>query len=311
MRKLLGIGGALVLALGLLVPVALAADGALPHTGRVLVSVQGDVSVPAGEHADVVVVVNGHGTIAGEVNTLVVIEGSVDVSGATIESIVAVRSPVNLGPDSVVRGDVMTVDSLVHKEGNAQVQGSVRDMAMDLAGFGLVLASALFLLWIGFAIAAIAAGLLLAALAARQIRAAEALISHEPGQTLLAALVALIVPMLVIGALFATIVGAPLAIGILLGLWPVVAFLGYLVAGIWIGDWVLGRMSPTVVRERPYLAAVIGIAILEIAGIFPLLPAIAGLFGYGAVVLLAWRTFRGPRVAPTVVPGSIQAPVPG
>jgi len=100
-------------------------------------------------------------------------------------------------------------------------------------------------------------------------------------------------------------------VGILLGLWPLVAFLGYLVAGIWIGDWILGRMSPTTERERPYLAAVIGIVILEIAGIFPLLPAIAGLFGYGAVILLAWRTFQGPRVADTVVPTSIQAPVPG
>ena len=310
MRKLLGLGGALVLALGILVPVALAADGTLPHTGRVLLSVEGDVSVPAGEHADVVVVVNGHAAISGEVNTIVLVDGSADLIGATTESIVAFRSPVNLGPDSVVRGDVMTVDSLVHKEGNAQVQGTVRDMAMDLAGFGLVLASALFLLWIGFAIAAIAAGLLLAALAARQIRAAEALISHEPGQTILAGLVGLIVPMLVIGALFATIVGAPLAIGILIGLWPVVAFLGYLVAGIWIGDWVLGRMSPTTVRERPYLAAVIGIVILEIAGIFPLLPFVAGLFGYGAVILLAWRTFRGPQVAGAAVPTSIQAPAP-
>ena len=311
MKRLLGIGGALVLALGILVPVTLAADGALAHTGRVLVSVQGDVAVPTGEHADVVVVVNGHGTIAGEVNTIVVIDGSVDVAGATVDAIVAVRSPVNLGPDSVIRGDVMTVDSLVHQEGNARVQGTVRDMAMDLAGFGLVLASALFLLWIGFAIAAVAAGLLLAALAARQVRAAETLISHEPGQTFLTALAGLIVPMFVIGALFATVVGAPLAVGILLGLWPLVAFLGYLVAGIWIGDWILGRMSPTTVRERPYLAAVIGIVILEIAGIFPLLPAIAGLFGYGAVILLAWRTFQGPRVAQTVAPTSIQAPVPG
>jgi hypothetical protein len=311
MKKVLVIGGALVLALGILVPVALAADGALPQTGRVLISVQGDVAVPAGEHADVVLVVNGHGSISGEVNTLVVIDGSAELNGATAESIVAIRSPVNLGRDSVVRGDVMTVDSLVHKEGNAQVQGSVRDMAMDLAGFGFVLASALFLLWIGFAIAAIAAGLLLAALAARQVRAAETLISREPGQTFLTALVGLIVPMFVIGALFATVVGAPLAVGVLVGLWPLVAFIGYLVAGIWIGDWILGRMSPTTVRERPYLAAVIGIVILEIAGIFPLLPAIAGLFGYGAVILLAWRTFRGPRVAQTVVPSSIRAPVPG
>jgi hypothetical protein len=311
MRKLLGLGGALVLALGILVPAALAADTALPHTGRVLISVQGDVSVPAGEHADVVVVVNGHAAISGEVNTIVVIDGSADLSGARTESIVAVRSPVTIGAGSVVLGDVMTVDSLVKQVGNAQVQGTVRDMAADLTGFGLFLASALILLWIGSAIAAAAAGLLLAGIAARQVRAAEALISHEPGQTLLAALVGVVVPLIAVLALFVTIVGAPLGAGILFGLWPLAGFLGFLVAGIWIGDWILGRMSPTVVRERPYLAAVIGIAILEIAGIFPLLPFVAGLFGYGAVVLLAWRTFRGPRVAQLVAPSSIQAPVPG
>jgi sorbitol-specific phosphotransferase system component IIBC len=70
------------------------------------------------------------------------------------------------------------------------------------------------------------------------------------------------------------------------------AFIGYLVAGIAIGDWIVGRLSPAVSRERPYLAAVVGLVVLELVGILPLVSAIATLFGYGAVLLLAWRTLR-------------------
>jgi len=59
---------------------------------------------------------------------------------------------------------------------------------------------------------------------------AEALISHKPAQTLVAAFVGLFLPIFLVAILVVTIVGAPLGIGILLGLWPLAAFIGYLVA---------------------------------------------------------------------------------
>ena len=105
-----------------------------------------------------------------------------------------------------------------------------------------------------------------------------------------------------------TVVGAPLGLGILFGLWPLMAFLGYLVAGIWIGDWILHRVSPNVVRERPYLASFVGILILQVLGIIPPAAAIASLFGFGAVILMAWRSFRGEQPGATEVPR--QSPVP-
>ncbi len=103
--------------------------------------------------------------------------------------------------------------------------------------------------------------------------------------------------------------GAPLGLGILFGLWPLTAFLGYLVAAIWIGDWILRRTSPGTVRERPYLAAVIGILIMQLLAIIPFVSGIASLFGFGAVLLLAWRTFRqgGVPAASVADPG---APAP-
>ncbi len=301
MKRLLTMAATMLLAFLFFSPAVFAADPTLAHNGRVLISTGGDVSIPAGEHADAVIVVNGTASIAGEVNTVLVVDGAAVLTGARTESVVAVRSPVTVGAGSVVLGDVMKLDSVVTRVGDGAIGGSVRDMAADLAGIGWLVGPALVMAYLGFALAAIAAGLLLAGLAARQVRAAEALISHQPVQTLVAAFAGIFLPIILVTMLFVTIVGAPLAVAILLGLWPLAAFLGYLVAGIWIGDWVLERTSPGMIRERPYLAAVVGILILEVLGLLPFLPMIASLFGFGAVLLLAWRTLRaGSLPAPAI-----------
>jgi hypothetical protein len=292
MKRLFVAGASLLLLFLLLVPATIAADSELPHNGRVLISTEGDITVPAGDHVDAVVVVNGTATVAGEVNTIVVVDGSIVLSGTT-ETIVAVRSPVSLGPDSVVTQDVMKIDSLVTKTGNAQIQGTIRDIGTEITGVGFFLGPVMILLFFGFALAAIVAGLLLAALAARQVRAAEEIISREPIQTFATGFIGAIAPAILIFGLFVTVVGAPLALGILFGLWPAVAFVGYLVAGIWVGDGILRRTSPETTRERPYLAAVIGLIVLQVLGIWPLVTMIASMFGYGAILILAWRTFRG------------------
>jgi hypothetical protein len=313
MKRLAGIATAMLLSLVLFVPVALAADP-FPHTGRVLVSTRGDVTLPAGEHADVIVVVNGTATIRGQVNTIVVVDGAADLLGARTETLVAVRSPVELGPGTVVQGDVMTVESTVHRTGSGQVQGQTTDMAAALVGIGAVLAPALFLLWIGFGLATIVAGLLLAGLAARQVRAAEGLISQEPVLTLAAGILGAIVIPIVAFLLIASLIGAPLGIGILLEALPLVAFVGYLIAGIWLGELVLQRTSPERVRERPYLAAFIGVLILQAVAVVPVLAIVtmfASLFGFGALLLLSFRTLRSHTVSTTSVAGPMPAPVAG
>lgn len=313
MRRLLGIASALAIAFVLLAPVALAADP-LQHTGRVLVSTEGDFTLPAGEQADVVVVVRGTATILGDANTIVVVDGAVSLQGATAETVLAVRSPVEIGPDSVVLGDVLKLDSPVHQTGNAEVFGEVTDLSTALIGIGVVLAPALLLLWVGFGLATVVAGLLLAGLAARQVREAEAAISHEPVLTLAIGIAGLFAFPLIAVLLIVTVVGAPLGIGILLGLWPLVAFTGYLVAGIWIGDWALRRLAPERLQERPYLAAVAGLLILEAISIVPVLAvvsAIASLFGFGAVLLLAGRTLRSHHAPLPTVPGPMPAPIAG
>lgn len=301
MKRLYVIALSVLLALLWLTPAVLGADPRPATTGRVIISTSGDVSVPAGDQADVVIATKGTATIGGQVDTLVIVDGRAILTGAQVHTIFAARSSVDLGTGTVVTGDVLKVDSTVSQTADVVVQGSVRDVAFDLATIGLILAPAIILLVIGVALAMIAAGLLLAALGARQVRAAEGLISQTPGQVLVWGIGGIFVPLLIVILLFVSVIGAPIGLAILFGLWPVTAFVGYLVAAIWIGDWILHRTSPEVVRERPYLASVIGLVLLQLLTIVPFVGTIAGLFGYGAVLLLAWRTFRQGRAQSTTV----------
>ncbi len=292
MKRLYVIALSVLLALLWLTPAVLGADPSPATTGRVIISTSGDVSVPAGEQADVVIATKGTATIGGQVDTLVIVDGRAILTGAQVHTIFAARSTVDMGAGTVVTGDVLKVDTTVTQTADVVVQGSVRDVAFDLATIGLILAPAIILLVIGVALATFAAGLLLAALGARQVRAAEALITQTPGHVLVWGIGGIFVPLLIVILLFISVIGAPIGLAILFGLWPVTAYIGYLVAAIWTGDWILHRTSPEVVRERPYLAAVIGLVVLQLLTIIPFVTAIASLFGYGAVLMLAWQTFH-------------------
>jgi hypothetical protein len=102
------------------------------------------------------------------------------------------------------------------------------------------------------------------------------------------------VGILVAGTLaIVTVVGIPLGLGTLAIVLPGLAIIGYLVAGISLGEWIVGRLTPGVRRERPYLAAVVGVVALDIVSIVPPIGGVACLVGFGAVILLIWRTMRG------------------
>ena len=294
MTRLLGLAGALILGLAAAAPAALAAEP-LSQSGRVLVSTQGDVTIPAGDQADVVVVVEGAAHVQGVVNTLVVVEGSADLAGATVETVVAVRSTIELDGGTVVYGEVQTFDSLVHQNGSPDLHGGIVDLSGRWLEIGAVLGPVLVILWLGFGLSTLAAGLLLAGLAARQVRAAERLISTQPVLTFAAGLLgAIVIPVAAI-LLFPTLIGAPLGFGILVVALPLVAFTGYLVAATWIGEWLLRRASSGE-RERPYAAVLVGVVLLGAIGLVPVLGiavAIASLFGFGAVLLLGIRTLVG------------------
>ena len=136
--------------------------------------------------------------------------------------------------------------------------------------------------------------LLLVAFGTDQARRAAANIGGDVLKTLVVGLLMLIVPWIVIGLLGITIVGIPLAIGLGL-MWGFIAFLGYLVVGLWIGERVLSRSRTA---ARPYGAAFLGVLILMLLSWIPFVSTIALWFGLGAVTLAGWRTLRSGGTPP-------------
>ena len=72
-----------------------------------------------------------------------------DLTGATVETIVAIRGDVGVDGSSRGLGDIMTLDATTSVDPAASVVGQVRDLAPDIAGIGLVLGPALVLLYVG------------------------------------------------------------------------------------------------------------------------------------------------------------------
>jgi len=284
--------------------VALAADGSGDESPRVRLAVNDDVVVASGETADAVIVVNGNAQIDGTVKTVFVANGDATAgSGSSLEQLVVINGSADVASGATVSKGISQLNSTVNIAPGAQVSGDVHDLTADAAAFGLFIGAAGLLLWFGAAIAMLLLGLLIAGLAARQLRMAGGLISREPVKVVLLGIAGWLVPPLIAVVAFITVIGIPAALGILFVLWPAIAFAGYLVAAVWIGEWLLGRMRSTAPEApRPYLATVVGLVVVFLLGFIPFATAIISLFGLGAVLLAGWRTLVGTPIQPETAP---------
>lgn len=294
-----------VMALGAATPAA-AQDGTTTTSigdGRIRVAIDGDLTLPAGDVADVVVVIDGNARIEGTAKAVAVIDGALTLtSGSVVDRIAIVRGTADIGAGATVTNDVLELDSVVTIDPAATVTGEVRSLAVDLAGVGVALGILGLIAWGAFALLTWVAGLALAAFGSRQVRSAEWLISREPLKAFLAGLGMVVVPPIVAVLLMATVVLLPVGLALLLIVWPVLAFLGWLVGATWIGDWILrtaGRARP---ERRPYLAVTIGLVVATLASLIPLVGAVISLFGTGAVALAGWRMLRTPETPPPAPP---------
>jgi len=307
MRRLFAIAASVAILLALFAPAALAAEP-VTTTGSVVVSVNGSVDVPAGDRLDAVVVVDGSARIGGDVDTVVIVAGSATLSGATVGSLTVVNGSAELQDGTTVLGDVRTFHGSVTQDAGSTILGSVRTLDGDIAAFAILLVPLFFLLFIGLVIAGFVAALMVATFGARQVRESESLISGRPGHVLVAGILGTVALPALAFLLMATVIGAPVGFGLLFVLLPALAFLGWIVAAIWIGDWLVAGIRGAREPGRPYLAAVLGVTVLGLAGIIPFVSAIATLFGFGAVLLAAWRVLRpeapsfGPAGTPTESP---------
>jgi hypothetical protein len=293
MHRLFGIAGAMLLSLVVLVPVAAAAEPW--DDARDILFTSGTTTIAPDQELDLLVVLNGTTTIHGDVDGVVIIGGSADLVGGHAGEVVAIGGRLGLDAGSVVDGDVRVVDAELQQAAGAVVGGQIIDGVTDLdwAAVTAVSASLLFVIWLGILVASVVVGLVAAALAARQLREAGHLITREPGMSFVAGLAGVIGIALAGTFAIITIVGIPLGLTILIAILPLVAFVGFLITAVWIGDWIMARTSPGVERERPYLAAVLGVIVLSVLSLIPFVGGMLSFFGIGAALLLMWRTFRG------------------
>ena len=269
---------------------------------RVLVGIKNDVFLAAGDEADAVLVVQGSALIEGAVKGLVMIDADVTIegTGASVDTIFAVGGSLTIGPGATA-GDIAYVETTI--TGAANVTGEVSDIEQDVAGALALIAAALiivlFFVWIGMGLAMLFSALLTVAFGTSQLRRAAINIGNDVLKTLVVGLLALIIPWFVIGLLAITIVGLPLAVGLAM-LWSIVAFLGYIVVGLWIGERILRRSRTA---ARPYGAVFLGVLVLMLLSWIPLITPLAIWFGVGSVTLAAWRVLRGGGDPPFGPPG--------
>lgn len=289
MRKVL-----FVVALTALVVVMLAVPAGAQSVGAddsVHLSVNGDGSIDSGESYGVVVVVSGSLELTGDATTVVIVDGTLTTQGATVETLVLVRATATLGPDTLVTGDVHSVDSTVTRDPAAVIEGSIETGVSAEIARGFWLLGLLFM--IGWAILVLLSGLLMAAVAPTLSRRAGTAITDEIGATIGAGLLSWVLMPIIGGALFVTVVGIPIALAIWFILMPVLGFAGLLVAGIRIGEAVIARDGG---HGHPYGASFLGLTALIIVGMIPILGPIiltvAAFLGSGALTLMAIRAAR-------------------
>jgi uncharacterized RDD family membrane protein YckC len=301
-----------------------------------LVNVGHDSDLPLGERADSVVSIFGSSTAEGDASDVVSVFGNTQVTGsvrhgavavfgsAMIDGpvdgdVVAVLGNVELGPNANVGRDVVAVGGKVERDPAAQVHGTVQTVAGGFSGFSwlkpwiehclfygrpLALAPGLGWAW-GLALGMLALYCGLALLFRDGVTRCVQTIESQPGMTLVAALITVLLTPVLLVLLCITFVGiaavpfvaAGLLCASLFGKTAMLAWLGHRAAGAR-GT---GRFG------HPALAVLVGGLIVLVLYLVPVLGFIVykvlGLFGLGAVVYTLVLLARARRAEHSAAPG--------
>jgi hypothetical protein len=272
MRKLFPVVVALF-ALLLLAASAVAAP--LGGDGKdAIVVISGDVAVEPGETVEDVVVIDGDVRIAGRVDgDVILVAGDALLSGRVGGDLVTVAGRARLLPRARVGGDLLYGEEEPRLAPGALVAGEIDEKGWDALGLLPIIGA--FVLWLAVTVSTAVLGILLVLLVPR---AADATMAQAESRfwtaVAIGAGVFVGLPLLAFVASI-TLVGLPLAIGLILALLPLAA-LGYVAAA-----WVLGRLIVKPPRDR-ILAFLAGLAILRAVALIPVLGLLAWL---GAVIV--------------------------
>jgi uncharacterized RDD family membrane protein YckC len=318
--------------------------------GHNLINVGRDSDLPSGEHADSVVSIMGSASSEGEAREVVSVLGNTRVSGPVRHSAVAVLGNtyvdstvdgdavavlgnVELGPHADVAGDVIAIGGTVHREPTSTIHGTTQSIAGNAAGFpGLrtwidhCLLYARPLAWMpglewawGLALGFLALYVGFALLFREGLTQCVHTFETQPGMTVLAALLTVLLAPLLLVLLCITILGIAAVPFVVAGLFCAGLF-GKAVILAWLGRRCLGARSAGSLGH-PALAVLIGGVIVLALYLVPVLGFIVykllGLLGLGAVVytlVLSVRAWRGAKgdgratPAPAVTPAPRAAP---
>lgn len=278
-------------------------------TGLIL-RADGPVHVAAGERIGAAIAISGDATVDGTVDgLLLVIDGKAIVNGRVEGDVTVINGELLLN-DTAVVDNVSLINSEFTRAPGATVLEGVHESSGFSFGWGAAVFSALF--WVGSSLALLVVGLVLAAIAGKQVTGAGRLATERVGQTVLSSVIVWIGLPLVAVAAFISLIGIPVGLGIGVALLAL-GFFGYIVAGVRIGQFLTERGRPES-RQHPFLAAVVGLVILQLVALLPFIggfiAGVAGLYGGGALAYYAYQGWRGGHEPAAPLPSGRLTPVP-
>jgi uncharacterized RDD family membrane protein YckC len=300
--------------------------------GNDLVSIGHDSHLPQGQKADSVVSIAGSSTSEGEADNVVSVLGNTRVTGPVSDSavavlgdthvdskiegnVVAVLGDVELGPNADIGGDVVAVGGKVLRDPAAIVHGDVHDILAGnfgslgwlstwvqhclLYGRPLALVHGLGWAW-SLAFTCLALYILLALLFRPGLSQCVGTFETQPGRTLLAALIAMLLTPVLVVLLCVTVIGIAAVPFVLFALFCAGLF-GKAVMLAWIGKRIVGERSAGV-SSHPAFAVLVGGLIVLLLYLVPVLGflvyKVLGILGLGAVVytlILAARAHQAAK----------------
>jgi uncharacterized RDD family membrane protein YckC len=317
--------------------------------GNDVVSIGHDSHLLQGQKADSVVSIAGSSTSEGEAESVVSVLGNTRVTGPVSDSavavigdtqvdskiqgdVVAVLGDIELGPNADVGGDVVAVGGKVVRDPAAIVHGDVNNILAGnfgglrwlstwvqhcvLYGRPLALVSGLGWAW-SLAFTCLALYILLALLFRPGLSQCVRTFETQPGRTLLAALIAMLLTPVLMVLLCVTVVGIAAVPFVLFALFCAGLF-GKAVMLAWIGKRIVGERGAGM-SSHPAFAVLIGGLIVLLLYLVPVLGFLVynvlGFLGFGAVaytLILAARAHRatnqsGPDSAPPPGPAATPA----
>lgn len=324
--------------------------------GNDVVNIGSDSNLASGQKAESVVSIFGSSTSDGEAGDVVSIFGDTRTTGEVHDSAVAVfgnayidgkidgdavsvLGNMQLGPHAEIGGNVAAVGGTLQRDPAAIVHGDVQNViAADFGGAGrlhtwihhclfygrpLSLAPGLGWAW-GLALAFLALYAALALLFREGLTRCVQTFEAQPGQSVLAALIAMLLTPVLVVLLCITVIGIAAVPFVLLGLFCVALF-GKAVMLAWLGRRVAGRRDAGPM-SHPAVAVVIGGALVLVLYLVPVLGFLVykllGVLGLGAVVytvILAARAHQAAKAGPggsaaasgrPSTPGPAPSPVP-